>query len=120
MKRADHVPGTGRRPRFTARWYASLFSAEERALIRRQLESPGHSIEMEVAIMRVMIRRVMERLGEDDPAKALPLVRQGVDAVCRALRAERVVKGDAADSLAAAFAVALREISEEMGGEGKG
>jgi len=65
--------------------------------------------------MRVMIRRVMERVGVDDPAKALPLVRQGVDAICRALRAQRVLSGEASESLAGAFATAVREMGEELG-----
>ena len=47
--------------------------------------------------------------------KALPLIRQGVDAICRALRTERVLTGESADSLAEAFGVALREIGEELG-----
>jgi hypothetical protein len=76
-------------------------------------EGPGTS--GEVAVMRVLIRRVMQRIGEDDPLRALPLVRQGVDAICRALRTQRVLSGEGADSLSAAFAVALREIGEELG-----
>ena len=65
--------------------------------------------------MRVMIRRVMERIGVENPLKALPLIRQGVDAICRALRTERVLSGESAESLTAAFAVALTEIGEELG-----
>jgi len=98
-----------------AGFYADLFTAEELAEIAQQLKSPQRSMEMEVAVMRVMIRRVMERIGEDDPVKALPLVRQGVDAICRALRTQRILAGESSDSLAAAFAVALREIGEELG-----
>lgn len=96
-------------------FYDGVFSEEELEDIARQLESAQHSLEMEVAVMRVMIRRVMERIGEEDPLKALPLIRQGVDAICRALRTERVLTGKSAESLTAAFAVALREIGEEMG-----
>jgi hypothetical protein len=96
-------------------FYADTFSPEERAEVASQLRSARHSTEMEVAVMRVLIRRVMEELGEQDPVKALPLIRQGVDAVCRALRTERVLTGEGADSLAAAFATALREIGEELG-----
>lgn len=102
-----------------AEWYAGVFSAEERALIERCLESAPETLEAEVAVLRLLIRRVMERLGADDPAKALPLVRQAVDSICRTLRAERVLKGEGADSLAAAFAVALREIGEELGVESR-
>lgn len=94
--------------------YAHTFTPEERAEIARQLASPQRTLEAEVAVMRVMIRRVMERIGEDDPLRALPLIRQGVDAICRALRTERVLSGEGADSLAGAFAVAVREIAEEM------
>ena len=104
-------------------FYADALSAEERDDIRRQLGSEQPSTEMgegpgtsgEVAVMRVLIRRVMQRIGEDDPLRALPLVRQGVDAICRALRTQRVLTGEGADSLSAAFAVALREIGEELG-----
>lgn len=97
------------------RFYASVFTPEEWAEIKEQLASPDLSLEMEVAVMRILIRRVMERIGEEDPLKALPLVRQGVDAICRALRSQRVLTGETADSLAEAFAVALREIGEELG-----
>ena len=96
-------------------FYASLFTESELADIGRQLDSPQRSTDMEVAIMRVMIRRVMESIGTKNPAKALPLIRQGVDAICRALRTERLLTGEASDSLAGAFAVALREIGEELG-----
>lgn len=99
-------------------FYNDVFSEEELEDIARQLESPQRSLEMEVAVMRVMIRRVMERIGEEDPLKTLPLIRQGVDAICRALRTERVLAGESADSLAAAFAVALREIGEELALDG--
>ncbi|MBC7234040.1 MAG: hypothetical protein H5T68_12455 [Chloroflexi bacterium] len=97
------------------RFYASVFTPEEWAEIKQQLATPELSLEMEVAVMRILIRRVMERIGEEDPAKALPLVRQGVDAICRALRSQRVLTGETADSLSEAFAVALREIGEELG-----
>lgn len=96
-------------------FYSDLFTDHELADIGRQLQSPRRSTDMEVAVMRIMIRRVMERIGEEDPVKALPLIRQGVDAICRALRTERVLSGETSDSLAAAFAVALREIGEELG-----
>jgi hypothetical protein len=57
----------------------------------------------------------MERVGEEDPLKALPLVGQGVDAICRALRTERVLTGESAESLTTAFAVALLDIGERLG-----
>lgn len=99
----------------SSEFFAGVFSADEWREVERQLSAPQPSLELEVGILRVMMRRVLNRLGEDDPAKALPLVRQGVDAICRALRTERLLKGEAADSLAMAFAVALREIGEELG-----
>jgi len=98
-----------------AHFYENVFSAEELKDIGQQLASAQRALEMEVAVMRVMIRRVMERVGVDDPAKALPLVRQGVDAICRALRAQRVLSGEASESLAGAFATAVREMGEELG-----
>lgn len=97
--------------------YAGVFHETELAEIARQLQSPQRSVDMEVAIMRVMIRRVMEHCGAEDPLRALPLIRQGVDAICRALRTERVLSGESSDALAAAFATALREIAEEVGAE---
>ncbi len=98
-------------------FYASAFDAGELQEIERQLAAPHMSTEMEVALMRVMIRRVMEAIGTQNPVKALPLIRQGVETICRALRTERVLMGESSDSLANAFAVALREIGEEMGAE---
>jgi hypothetical protein len=115
MKRRQRSVCDQERPRTDAEWYASVFSAEEWALIQRWLESTPDTLDAEVAVMRVLIRRVMEHVAADEPGKALPLVRQAVDSICRALRAQRVLKGEAADSLAAAFAVALKEIAEEMG-----
>jgi hypothetical protein len=120
VKQRQRAAAGEKRPRSDGEWYASVFSAEEWGFIRSWLESTPDTLDAEVAVMRVLIRRVMERLGADDPAQALPLVRQAVDSICRALRAQRVLKGEAADSLAEAFALALREIGEEvgMGGEG--
>ena len=66
-------------------FYSDVLSEEERAEIARQLAAPQHSTEMEVAMMGVMIWLVMARIAAADPAKALPLIRQGVDAICRAL-----------------------------------
>jgi hypothetical protein len=96
-------------------FYADAFEEGELEDLARQLGSAQRSTESEVEVMRVLIRRVMERIGAEDPVKALPLIRQGVDAICRALRTERVLTGEAADSLAAAFATALNEIGEELG-----
>lgn len=95
--------------------YERLFTAQEREQIGQQLESAHCSVDEEVALMRIMIRRVMERIGEEDPAKALPLVRQAMDAICRALRTGRVLSGEASDSLASALGLALNEIGEELG-----
>nr|MBC7245608.1 hypothetical protein [Chloroflexota bacterium] len=101
-----------------ARFYEGIFTEQEWREIKRQLASPQASLEMEVALLRVMIRRAIERMGEEDPLKALAAIRLGVDAIGRALRNQRVLSGEAADSLAEAFAVALREIGEEMGLDG--
>jgi hypothetical protein len=98
-----------------AHFYDDVFSEQELKDIGQQLASAQGELQMEVAVMRVMIRRVLAHIGVDDPAKALPLVRQGVEAVCRALRAQRVLSGEASESLTAAFATALREMGEELG-----
>ena len=98
-----------------ASFYESVFSPQELEDIGRLLDSEEHRLDMEVAVMRVMIRRVMAHMGVDDPAQALPLVREAVDAICRALRTQRVLSGEASESLAGAFATALREMGEEMG-----
>jgi hypothetical protein len=118
MKRRQSTTAAPANPPNDTEWYANVFSSRELDLIQRWLESTPDRLDAEVAVMRVLIRRVMERLGADDPAKALPLVRQAVDSICRALRAERVLRGEAADSLAAAIAVAVREMAEELGIEG--
>lgn len=97
------------------RLYEQLFTAQEWEEIGQQLESAQRSLDEEVSLMRIMTRRVMERIGQEDPAKALPLVRQAMDAICRALRTERVLSGEASDSLAAALGRALEEIGEELG-----
>ena len=115
MKRRQRPAAGPERPQSDSEWYAGMLSAEEWAQVRQWLESPADTVQAEVAVLRVLIRRVMERVGGDDPARALPLVRQAVDSICRARRAQRVLTGDAADSLAAAFAVVLREMGEEMG-----
>ena len=95
--------------------YQDLFSAEEWGLLARQLGAPSRSLESEVAMIRLMIRRVLARLGEEDPVRALPLVRQAVETLCRALRTGRVLENESADGLAQAMATALREIGEELG-----
>jgi len=99
----------------SASFYESVFSPQELEDIGRLLDSEEHRLDMEVAVMRVMIRRVMAHMGVDDPAQALPLVREAVDAICRALRTQRVLSGEASESLAGAFATALREMGEEIG-----
>ena len=99
-----------------AAFYEDVFSEQELEDIGQQLASAKPSLDMEVAVMRVMIRRVMAHIGVDDPGKALPLVRQGVDAICHAMRTQRVLSGEASESLAAAFATALREMGEELSG----
>lgn len=98
-----------------AAFYEGVFTEREWREIKRQLASPQVSLEMEVAMLRVLIRRAIERMGEEDPLKALAAIRLGVDSIGRALRNQRVLTGEAADSLSAAFAVALREIGEELG-----
>jgi len=118
------VKATKRRPRSEeaqparpadSEWYASVFTAEERELIERQLALTPANLDAEVALMRMLIRRVMKQTGADDPAKTLPLVRQATDALCRALRAQRILTPEASDSIAEAIAVAVREIGEELG-----
>ncbi len=94
--------------------YEGLFSAEELGALAQQFAAEP-SLPGEVAVMRVLIRRVLQQSGESDPARALPLVSRGMDAICRLLRTQRVLSGQSSDSLAAAFAVALREIGEELG-----
>lgn len=96
-------------------FYADAFSQEELHDIVQLLASPQRTTEMEVAVMRVLIRRVMQRLGEHDPAKALPLIRQGVDAICRALRTDKALSGEPTDSLFGAYNIALSDIGNDLG-----
>jgi hypothetical protein len=96
-------------------FYASAFSEEELGEIAKQLSEPQPSTELEVAILRILIRRVMEEIGTQNPVKALPLIRQGLDAIRRAMRTQQVTEREASQPLEEAFAAALREIGEELG-----
>ena len=96
-------------------FYAGLLTPEEKAEIARLMQGGARYTGGEVAVMRVLIRRVMERNGQDDPLKALPAIREGVDGICRALRTEHVLSGEAGETLLRAFARVLEEMGEELG-----
>jgi hypothetical protein len=73
----------------------------------------GASLEEEIDLLRVCMRRVLE--AEIDPAKTLQLLSRGVEQLAKLMRAKRALSGEAADGLADAFAKALDELSTELG-----
>ena len=71
------------------------------------------SLDEEIAMLRICMRRVLE--AGIDPAKTLQLLSRGTGQLASLMRAKRALSGDAADGLADAFAKALDELSTELG-----
>jgi len=101
-------PGGPGLPEGLLQFYAGALTPEEFADIRRHMATPDRSTDVEVAVIRVMIRRVLQDIGPDEPAKALPLVRQAVDGICRALRTGHAIGAASAAEMA-------RSVQEAMG-----
>jgi hypothetical protein len=87
-------------------------SAEDIALIERLGAMDAGDLIVELGLLRFYIRKVK---ADKDPVQVLSVLGEGVVRLAQVLRAQRVLKGEAADSLAAAIAVALKEIAEEVG-----
>lgn len=82
------------------------------------------SVVDELAATRVAIRRVLEKLTDKGPdeeleledyARLAALVFTGANTVARLLKAQRVLSGEAADSLAGAMGTVLSELGQELG-----
>lgn len=99
-------------PRKRSKIYRRFFTAEEIQEIE-DMATNAHSLDEEIEMLKVLLRRVLER--EKDPRKALKLASVGVKRLADTLRAKRALSGEAADGLAAAMAQALDEIGNEVG-----
>jgi hypothetical protein len=86
-------------------------SPEHIAMIERLGAMDAADLIVELGLLRFYIRA----LADKDALTVIGAVGEGVQRLSVVLRAQRVLKGEAADSLAAAFAVALKEIAEEVG-----
>jgi hypothetical protein len=81
------------------------------------------SLDDEIALARVILRRVtnhlrhpdLETIDLDNLATLASLVLAGTRTVARLLRDQRALSGDAADGFAGAIAQALDELSTELG-----
>ncbi len=81
------------------------------------------SLNDEIAVARVILRRVMghlqhpdlQHIAIDDLARLSSLILAGTRTVARLLRDQRALSGDAADGFAGAIAQALDELSTEIG-----
>lgn len=93
--------------------YADLFTAAELDALAQA--TADESVDAEIALLRLAIRRVIERYGEDDPARALELLRRGVDSLVRAIRARRDLTGKPDDGLTERLDAALDELANEWG-----
>ncbi|MBC7264961.1 MAG: hypothetical protein H5T64_11495 [Chloroflexi bacterium] len=93
--------------------YADLFTAAELDALAKA--TADESVDAEIALLRLAIRRVIERYGEDDPARALELLRRGVDSLVRAIRARRDLTGKPDDGLTERLGAALDELASEWG-----
>ncbi len=82
--------------------------------------SDDRSLEDEIGVARVTLRRVMAQMDQTpaDPetlAKLGALVMSGARTIARLLRDERALTGQAADGIAGAIGQALDELSIELG-----
>lgn len=93
-------------------FFRDVFSPEEYKAVNRLVTTNSQPMAVEMSIIRVLLRRVMQRIGTDDPAKALPLVRQAVDAMCRTLRTQRVLSGEAGQTFADTLSTLLEQWGE--------
>jgi len=107
----------------TGLWAAKLSKAEL-ALLEELSHRQDDDLAEETALLRLCIRIAGSligsegdppRVGSADPRIVLDSVGLGVERLAKVLRAKRVLTGESAESLTAAFAVAIREIGEELG-----
>lgn len=99
--------------------YAERFSKRELELIGEFAAAEDGSLTDEIVVLRFLLHRavglLVKRRGFDDQMAGLDLVGDAASKLAQLLRVQRVLRGEGADSLAGALAVALHEISEELG-----
>ncbi|HEY8475637.1 MAG TPA: hypothetical protein VIN09_02075 [Chloroflexota bacterium] len=106
------VPGSafcrrhGRQRSTAPDFYARLLTPEERADLAAAAQLDG--IDAEIAILRVLIRRVASQ-GDLDAA------RKGIDTLTRALKVQYALSDRATDNLSQALVRVLDEIGRELG-----
>ena len=104
----------GNRNRMTHGLESELYSALDLKMIIALSKSDPTDLAMEIGILRMLIRRAGAVAGVD-PVPVLDGVSSAADRLARVLKAQRVLKGEAAESMTAAIAAAVRELGEELG-----
>ena len=94
-------------------FYSGIFSEREILDVGRLAASGDVSLDEEIGMLRICMRRVLE--ADIDAATSLQLLSRGVGELAKLMRAKRALSGEAADGLADAFAKALDELSSELG-----
>ncbi len=94
-------------------FYSKMFTDEELLDVGRLAATGDVSLDEEIAMLRIAMRRVLE--APYDPARALQLLSRAAGQLATLMRAKRALSGEAADGLAGAFAKALDELSTELG-----
>ena len=109
----------GNRNRVVHGLYAEMFSAADLRAIAELSKVDPRELAAEIVLLRLVIQRAVA-LGGGDPASVADAVSSAADRLARVLKAQRVLKGEAAESMVAAMAVAVRELGEELGfGDGQ-
>jgi hypothetical protein len=88
-------------------FYSRTFSEDELLDVGRLAAAGDVSLDEEIGMLRVCMRRVLEA--------DIELLSRGVGQLATLMRAKRALSGEAADGLADAFAKALDELSTELG-----
>ena len=107
----------GNQNRVVHGFYGRSFTLEEIAdLVAYAVDM---TLEDELAMVRVAVRRVMVKLKEEillleDFARLVKLVFGGAMTIARLLRAKRILSGESADSISAAIAIVLDELTAEF------
>lgn len=98
--------------------YDRQLSAQERADVRALVRD--QSLESELALNRIFLRRLMVALQKDDRpgimqlVKLAPIIFRGTQGVARLLQEERALNGKN-DDAREAIGIALEELSRELG-----
>ncbi len=99
--------------------YSRQLTAQERADIRALAED--QSLDGELALNRVFLRRLLVALQQSDDLDAMQLARlapvifRGTQAVARLLQEERALNGESGDRAREEINLALQELSRELG-----